>query len=298
MNIEEVCVVLSFFSPAGYELPKRHLHACVQTMHAQGIPLVVTQAVLPTQEPQWIPACIPQATHRTDSMLFHKERLWNLGAQLCNSKKIIFLDADLVFKQHDWLERCCALLDQFDVIQPFHQAIWLDKDGRPDMHRESVASAIGCKTIPKLQPYHAGFGWGMTRKVFDELGGFYDACVSGNSDSLFALSLRDNCAHKALETYFARRQDSTIKCQSYLRYKEKACSLNLGVSSPSGTQVVHMWHGHRKDRQYVTRTPLFPRREDGEFAVHDSATGLQEWDKIKISNHSTKNYFVGKRDDG
>ena len=42
----------------------------------------------------------------------------------------------------------------------------------------------------------------------------------------------------------------------------------------------------------------FPRRDDGEFAVHDAKNGLQKWDWEEEANARTSQYFKDKRDDG
>lgn len=293
-----VSVVLSFFSPVAFELPVRHLHAVVQTLNAQGVPLVVTQAIFPGQQPQPIPTAITQEVYETRSLLFHKERLWNLGAKLTDSDAIIWLDADVVFSSTSWLKNCLQVLERAEVIQPFTRATWLGQDGRPEMKRYSGAAAIERNERPCFQHYHAGFGWGMRREIFQQLGGFFDASVAGNSDSFFMLSLKDNNGHKLNEQYFAHLHDSTIGCSSYTEYKRNAVALDLTVGAPQDVDLFHLWHGNRKNRQYVSRTKYFPRRADGEFAVHDAENGLQEWDNRETANAGVEKYFQNKRDDG
>lgn len=276
-----------------------HFHAVLHTLHAQGVPLVVAQAVFPGQNPQPVPEVIPQVALPTKSLLFHKERLWNIAARtLTTAKRLIFLDADLVFAESDWLDKCLDALGQYDIIQPYSTARWLDERGLCDMERPPASDAIRDGLKPALKYYHPGFGWGMTREAFDKLGGLYDLSVSGNSDALFALALRDNILHDAVASWFCHRQDKTIASPSYRDYKRKAVELNLSVGSPSGVTVTHLWHGSRANRKYIERGDLFPRRADGEYAVHDSPEGLLEWDDIKASNTSVEGYFVGKRDDG
>lgn len=298
MSSQSVSVVLSFFSPVAYELPVRHFHAVVQTLNAQGVPLVVTQAVFPGQNPQPVPSSITQANYETKSLLFHKERLWNLGAKLTDSDAIIWLDADVVFSSTSWLEQCLKALETADVIQPFTRATWLGKDGKPEMQRHSGAAALERDERPSFQHYHAGFGWGMRRETFDQLGGFFDASVCGNSDSFFMLSLKENKGHNLNEQYFAHLHDSTITCSSYKNYKAKALSLDLRVAAPRDVDLLHLWHGSRKHRQYVSRTKLFTRKPCGEFAVHDAENGLQVWDNEESSNALVNGYFINKRDDG
>ena len=298
INYSDACVVLSFFSPAGYELPRRHLHTVIQTLNAQEVPLVVTQATFPGQNPQPVPERVVRKNYETRSLLFHKERLWNLGARLVDSKKIIFLDGDVVYKDSNWLRRCCELLDDFDIIQPFSSATWLDERGYPDMHRQPMSSAIAAGKTPRLRAYHPGFGWGMTRDAFDRAGGFFDYSVAGNSDALFGLSLRQSEEHEFVEKWYAQRQDPSINCASYINYKKNMCEQSFSVGNPENLELVHLWHGNRENRQYISRGKLFPRNESGEYSVHDAPNGLQEWDNEVDANKTSQQYFANKRDDG
>ena len=292
-------VILCYFSPASYRLPARHFHAVVQTLHAQGVPLAVAQAVLPGQEPQPVPSVIPSCVLPTSSLLFHKESLWNIAARrLTSAEKLIFLDADLVFEDTGWLTRCCNALDQFDVIQPYSEARWLDRNGMVDMVRPPSSDAIHAGLKPTLRAYHPGFGWGLTRRAFDRLGGIYELSVAGNSDALFALALRENILHDAVLSWYGAKQDKTVLSESYKSYRRHAASLNLAVGTPKNVTVTHLWHGDRKNRQYIERGDLFPRRDDGEYAVHVADSGLLEWDDVEKSNDSVRPYFFGKRDDG
>ena len=295
----KTCVVISFFSPVSYMLPIRHLHTTVQVLNAQGIDLVVTQAIYPGQSPVRMPTGIPQGVYDTKSLLFHKERLWNLGARLVDSENIIFLDSDVLFHSKDWIAKCEEALDVFDIIQPYSVATWLGVDGKPEYSREPMAKAIERGVAPTLKSYHPGFGWGMKRSTFETLGGFFDFSVAGNSDTLFGLSLRKTVVAEKTANWIRCKQDASVGCDSFVNYKKRACSLKLKVGTPKDVEVLHMWHGYKSDRQYVSRTPLFTRRlGDGEFAVHDEPNGLQAWDNLKKSNASVLPYFVNKKDDG
>ena len=139
---QECSVVISFFAPVAYQLPRQHFNTVMHSMHCQGVPLVVTQAVFPGQNPLPVPKSIPQEVYQTKSLLFHKERLWNLGAKLVPSKKIIWLDGDVIFKNSNWLEKSIDMLNYFDVIQPFENSYWLDSRGLPDTSKPSMAKAI------------------------------------------------------------------------------------------------------------------------------------------------------------
>jgi hypothetical protein len=295
---QECSVVISFFSPVAYQLPRQHFNTVMHSMHCQGVPLVVTQALFPGQNPLPVPSCIPNMAYRTKSLMFHKERLWNLGANLVKTKKIIWLDGDVVFRNTNWLDKSIDLLNYFDVIQPFENSYWLDSNGLPDTSKPSMAKAIASNETPKLSFYHPGFGWGMTRKAFDELGGFYDAAVTGNSDALFALGLRSNDKHSAIENWYSKVQDPHVFSPTYQQFKERARRLRITVGFPSGVDVFHMYHGEKKDRQYITREKLFPRKENNEYDIKEGDDGLQEWRDVEKANRSIEPYFINKKDDG
>jgi len=290
-------VCLSFFQCADFALPRLHLHATVQSLLAQGLNVVVTQAVLPGQTPQPMPPAVTQAVYSTRSKLFHKERLWNLAAGLTDAENLIFLDGDVLFTTGDWFGQTLAELKRCDVVQPFTSCVWLDQAGRHEMRKEAAAVALKREAAPKFTHYHPGFGWAFTRQSYNALGGFLDSSVAGNSDALFTLALRDNCKHRTLEAWYATKQDPSVLTDSYKAYRRNASSLGLRFGYPEGVQVVHLWHGERKNRQYVSRGRLFPRLPNGEYAVHDTPEGLQEWNDEAV-NESTRVYFEGKKDDG
>lgn len=295
---QECSVVISFFSPVAYKLPRQHFNTVMHSMHCQGVPLVVTQAVFPGQNPLPVPKAIPNEVYKTKSLLFHKERLWNLGAQLVPSEKIIWLDGDVVFKNTNWLDKSIDLLNQFDVIQPFETSHWLNSKGVTFITKPSMAKAIASNEQPRLANFHPGFGWGMTREVFDEFGGFYDAAITGNSDALFALGLRSNEKHSEIEKWYGSVQDPHVFSPTYKSFKERAAKLHPTVGFPSGVGVTHMYHGETENRQYISRGKLFPRKDNEDYAIETNDGRLQEWIDIEKSNRVVEPYFINKKDDG
>lgn len=295
--MDEICVVLAFFSPVNYSVPKQHFITVMHSMHAQGIPLAVVQAIYPGQDPVPVPSSIPQTAIKTESLLFHKERLWNIGSKITKAEKLVFLDADVIFQDTQWLGATADCLERNDIVQPFETAIWQDKTGRDEMIRPSFAEAINRSVTPKLAAYHPGFGWGFRREAFEKLGGFYDASVAGNSDALFALSLRDSTAHSVVETWYAKLQDPHVHSPTYRRYKKIAAHHNFKVGWPAGVVLRHMYHGERKNRQYITRAKLFPRDKNENYEFVNDSNGLQAWKNLEDSNSLVRSYFIDKKDD-
>lgn len=59
--------------------------------------------------------------------MFLKHALWNIGAKLTSTDKLVFLDADTAFTNSDWLQQASNSLDGFDVSQPFHEIFFADE---------------------------------------------------------------------------------------------------------------------------------------------------------------------------
>lgn len=292
-----VSVVLCYFSPAGYTLPAQHFHAVVQTLHAQGIPLVVTQAVLQGQDPQPVPAAITQRVYEVDSVLWLKEALWNAGARLTVADHLIFLDTDVVFSSTAWLDRTMRVLQGCDITQPYTEARWLDRDGRLDITKTAAAVALASDDTPKMNRYHPGFAWAMTRDAFNRLGGVYDRNACGGNDSalFFALSRSPNAVSHI--EYFGRRQDRTVKSPSWLAYRKNAQREQFRFGVVPGVTVTHLWHGDRRDRQYQTREAAFPRNAAGEFDLVRRDDGMLEW-ADQAGEQVARSYFASRREDG
>src|SRR4029078_12859443 len=71
---------------------------------------------------------------RGTGVMWQKERLLNISAaRLPKSvRKIGWFDADIIFKEPDWLERTAKALDDYVVVQPFSHAVRLHRDNRDD----------------------------------------------------------------------------------------------------------------------------------------------------------------------
>src|SRR6478609_5034648 len=58
---------------------------------------------------------------RANSVLWQKERLLRIGEQLLPKTQdyVVFLDADIVFQNKNWLAETRKLLKEVNVVQPF-----------------------------------------------------------------------------------------------------------------------------------------------------------------------------------
>ena len=292
-----IAVILSFFSPCEYELPKQHFRTTVEWLVDQGAAVAITQATLPGQQSQPIPAGVyADRTYIDADVMFLKENLWNLGVQLVpKADKLVFLDADLRLSR-DWLRTVDDLLDQCDICQPFETCYWLDRYGNIFQDRPSAAAHMVDGRAPHLHRCHVGFSWAMTKDAYDRLGGIYDLNVrGGGGDAAFAFALSDHPEMDTLIQYQRHLGRLNVDCPSFIDYRQNALAQRFRIDYPPGVKCKHLWHGDRGDRRYVTREDFFPPMVNGEVPVYRRDDGLLKWSGGAAR---AMDYWLERREDG
>ena len=292
-----LAVIVSFFSPCGYELPRQHLRTTLEWLVAQGASVAVTQATLPGQESQPMPAGVmAERTYPDADNMFLKENLWDLAVDLVpDADKLVFLDGDVRLSR-DWLRKTEQLLDAVDVCQPYETAYWLDRRGMIFESRPSAAAHMVQGRAPHLHRCHVGFSFAMTRDAYNRLGGIYDLNVrGGGGDAAFAFALSDHPEMQSILEYQRGIGRLNVDSPSFVRYRDNALSQKLKVGYPPGVSCKHLWHGERVDRRYVTREEFFPPLEDGEVPVYRRDDGLLKW---RVPAPGAAEYFAQRKEDG
>lgn len=104
--------------------------------------------------------------------LFLKEALWNVGALAAKSSRLVFLDSDIVFVSRDWLSPVSAALKAYDLISPHGWSYYADQLALKSGHPVGLTESCGHNWMRSRKTSgHPGFGLGMTRELFDRIGG-------------------------------------------------------------------------------------------------------------------------------
>ena len=136
---------------------------------------------------------------RTDQVIFHKERMVNLGYEQLkhvqpDCRNVGWFDADITFLDPDWAGKAAHALSAYRVIQPFGEAINLNAGDEYMWNCPSSLRAYLDKRgyhqippLPVIQTFagHPGLAWMARRETLDALGGLYDRCVS-SADTVMA----------------------------------------------------------------------------------------------------------------
>lgn len=291
-----IAIVLAFYSPVGYELPRRHLAETLAWAASTGCDVVLAQAVRPGQQPEPAPAAVRTLVYETSSTLFYKENLWNLAAASTQADQLLFVDADVSFSAADVVERVASQLEVVDVLQPFQVAAWLDQTGCPFQARRSSAYAIASGWEPRTLYYHPGFAWAMRRSAFDALGGFYDRHPTGGGDVAFTYALDARWVGSQLPRHIPL-DAGYWHSPSYKTYQANGVALGLRVGYLPGVTAYHRWHGEIERREYATRGRFLPLVAGEDYRLTRRPDGLLEWDSPEDSA-AVLAYFQGRREDG
>jgi hypothetical protein len=286
---------MCFFSPCGFETPKRLFADALARIVATGAIVAVAQATLPGQSPQPVPKSVRHAVYRDCDVMFYKENLWNLAVEMLDDcQAFVFLDADVRLND-GWLNGATETLAVADVCQPFSRCRWLRRDSTLDRQMSCAAAAIADGKAPWAHRAHPGFGLGIRREAFEALGGIYERLPSGGGDLAFWLSMSNHPETEQIILAKGPARELNVTSPSYRRYRQHALSLGLRVAAVPGVTATHPWHGDRENRLYTTRETFFPRCEDGEPAVARRADGLL---KYTMPAPNAIDYFAVRKEDG
>jgi len=287
----DLAVVMCHFNPAGWKRTPQLLYETCESVTQAGIEPLVVQLVLPGRLPAPLPAGVREIVYESDSVLFHKENLWNLAAAATRESKLLFLDGDIYFSRRDIFDAVSRQLDECDIVQPFTRACWLSQEGGVELTREPSVAAIVAGEQPTLGRYHPGFAWAMTRRTFDAIGGFFERHPLGGGDAATAFSLTPG------EPRLPKTDNHAFAMsESYKAYRSNVLSLSPRIGSVDGT-VYHIWHGTRENRGYEQRYLFLPPHNNGEYPLRSRPDGLLEWDSIEY-NAKALEYFARRMEDG
>jgi hypothetical protein len=245
---------MAFFSPAGTRRMLSLLRRVVAAFEAQGMPVFIIELAYDDAPPRL--AGLSGATlHvvRSHSVMFHKENLWNLLAARVPEayKKLLFMDAHILFAEPYWYASVSRMLDVHPVIQPFQTAGHLDAaDSQAYLHHPSLFAALSARGRDRLFAASAvawpaaGFAVAVRREWLAAVGGFMDMAVMGGGDlmlsaALWGLPVEDAIAwthqpycHSAMHN-FTRR----VRAASEARHAGPAADGGLGSTVATASRT-------------------------------------------------------------
>jgi Methylase involved in ubiquinone/menaquinone biosynthesis len=311
-----------YYNPARYHNKLDNITRFACAVRAQGLRLLVVELLFGDNTPELDVALADVVIRfRTDTILWHKERLLNLALRQLpeDCDKVAWLDGDLIFDNDHWVADVCELLTRHRVIQLFETAYWLSSDGTQQLFRSSDASsplvadpswyaltersskglAYRHQTDCDWQALkgHPGFAWAAQRSVLTECM-FYDRLILGGGDAVIAsgfLGLQhDDIFLQNLAKYVTPSQMGDV-----LAWMRDAFTAAQGRISFVPGAAFHLWHGRFENRKYLERLTIL---KDGKFDPQTDLIcdhqGLWTWNSPKpLLHEKVTQYFHERKED-
>ena len=126
-----------------------------------------------------------------------KHPLWNIGVANCTESKLCFVDSDVVMCNSDWIKKAASEFDSYDVLSlASHQYCQASDDCK-------LYETIGYRWVStgKVDKGHVGFTLGLTRKMFNLIGGHLDPAIILDDIHAYHKILGDE-AFKSFEKWY------------------------------------------------------------------------------------------------
>jgi hypothetical protein len=276
---KDMAVCFVYFNPVGSKRLLMNYLYTIEKLRLASIPYYTLELVYKTPE-------INDAFHiKGKSVYFCKEHLCRLLEKKVprKFKKLLFLDADVIFEEPTWYSSISDLLDSADVVHPFSSAHWLDIS-----YTNIVNERLSCLYMDRTKIYdpklHPGFGWAFRRDWYRKVG-FYDYGVTGSGDTLSAAAWMN----MALTKGYVRQ----AHMKSYVEFRKHP---QPRITCANGA-IFHLWHGSIKNRKYNDRHDMLIGISDITTLLKPNKGKFLELTNDPLRSKFTE-YFKGRDDDG
>ena len=291
-----------YFNPANVK--SRYENYCTfrSNLAAQNIPLLTVELafneepfVLVKEEDAEILIQV-----RSSSVMWHKERLLNIGLKHLPVKceKVCWMDCDIIFLNQKWVSQTETMLNKYLVVFPYRCMQFRASSAKPLKTVPSFGSC--CVDDPKSPEIRdASIGtWGyacaMRVDMLRRMGGFYDRNIVGGGHRVLAYMMGHT---KPDPSEYSRKHYENL-CE-YLNTKEAFRLQPSHIGAVQG-DIVHFWHGSVKDRQYVERYQILIDLEyDPDEVLVENSYGCYEFKSQYQAkyNSAIMEFFKNRKED-
>ena len=307
----QLWVVAVLNNPMRYKRRVELFHQFIARMKVTGVNLCVVELAYGDRAFETADLDVPiKVQLRTDTVLWHKENLINIGISRLPTdwKYVAWIDADVGFVRPDWVDETIHELQHHDFVQLFEDAI----DLGPNYEIMNTAKGFGyCyvndvprQDIAKYHDYyysyagqkgsywHPGYAWAATREAIDTVGGLLEFAIVGAGDHHMACSLIGEGGRSV------PGNASTDYRTAVLQWQERALRLHKNVSFIRGT-IHHYWHGKKVNRKYKERWQILTDNNfKPSYDLHKDWQGVLTFHKGNVGlRNDIRTYFKGRNED-
>jgi uncharacterized membrane protein YgcG len=286
----EAVVISCFFNPQNSPYRLKAFNQFYESI--QDTNHFILECVIGSAKPQ-----LPESENikrvYTENLLWHKEALLNkiISEYLPAKYKYVFwVDADVIFKNPNWIVEGVDELQAHNIIQPFEYCIHLEKNETEpsfnvDEHKRMIfkksysnrrlwrSFSANFKTVhlnaAQQENYnihgHVGFAWGARREILQKMP-LYDRALIGGADHIIAHAAAGQIPHSCITKSFTDNLDEV------LNWSKKFYKLVQGKIGFVEGELYHIWHGDIDKRQYLKRIQDFTTKT--KQIIHKDENGL------------------------
>lgn len=310
MSEERIAVITPYFNPCGYEnIRKNYLKFSEEV----GVDLYTIElefdwargASLPVGDRVW------KIRGTEKNVLWQKERLINRQASKIAAMYdyIAWVDCDILFQNENWRFELAEILQEKKMVQLFESATYLGIDGVANRKTEGLVKFCQSRQIQSLDSYlsqasygasegglgwSSGLGWAMRSEFFLSRK-LLDFQILGSADLHMAIAAVGFFEAFDKISYFtpAWREACVAWAEGFHSYVGGEVGYVTG-------NIVHLYHGSRKNRKYLERHNVLYENDYDPFSdIGVGGNGLWEWSSDKPIMHSqVAEYFKSRSEDG
>jgi hypothetical protein len=280
---EDLAVVVCHYNPHGYASRRENLGAFLEPFSEWDDAFSLVECAL---EGATFESPRASMSVRAADALWQKERLLSLAIERLPARftKVAWLDADVLFTDHEWAPRTSRALDERPILQPFSRVVRLARGARTET-RGSEAWESFAAVHARRPELH----------LLDR--GLYDRCLSGAADHVIAHALSGDFRSACVLRTFGKERAFVEHFERWARPLHDRVRGRIGVVEGD---LFHLWHGELAHRHHTRRSRELvalgydPARDvhvngDGVLALSEGATSLRGW---------SRDFFGARREDG
>jgi hypothetical protein len=320
----ELAVVSCFFNPGGSKRRVSNFQAFLASIRKSGVRCLVVELAFGNNEFSIVDhEDVIQL--RTNNVLWHKERLLNIGIRKLLSegyRKIAWLDGDIVFEDPHWPSEIASRLEQANLCQVFSTIGIQSHESGPPMVAFSAVRYFREYDELYMQPARkgrhmlrgvlkggqSGFGWAARAEVLEKVLLFESAVVGGGDKLMFIASLADNFSDPRFEGLTqsklacgscGHRNHSVAYRAHFADWARQWSAAVNGAVDYARLHIRDMYHGTRGDRGYMTRHDIIYKHEfDPAVDLVRDAAGCLAWAEGRDQmRQGVEAYFLSRRED-
>ena len=320
----ELAVVSCFFNPGGSTKRVENFRNFLLSVKKSGVRCLVVELAFGSA-----PFAFSEREDiiqvRTNDVLWHKERLLNIGIRKLLSdgvRKIAWLDGDIVFEDPTWPAEINERLETKNLCQVFDTiSINAHESGPPMIAPSGVKYFEESGAIYSQEPSRirnlargmikggqSGFGWAARAEVLEKVLLFEHAVVGGGDKLMFAASLAKDQSDRRFQSLThskytckacGHKNSSHAFTASFLDWALQWSTAVDGSVDYARLHISDMYHGKRTDRGYMARHDILYRNEFNPAEdLKSNSSNCFEWSTGKERlGGEVEAYFLSRRED-